>query len=174
MAAPTKMTITPITIHGPQLVLLRAVDGLPQSRQGSGAAGGGKPRKDPPRVPEADREGACEGRWVCVLSSDERGALETPARWLVLYRGPAVDWPAADRGAWGCEPTGCPAPRRREAGSAVDSWGPSERVITGAAGVAVSAGAEAVARETAGGSGVGGGIWADWKSRTGAGAAAAG
>jgi hypothetical protein len=84
IAAPTKITITPIVINGPQLTLGRAVDGLPQSRQGSGAAGGGPPRKDPPRVPEADLDGVKEGRWVCVLCSDERGGVEVPTLWLVL------------------------------------------------------------------------------------------
>jgi len=130
------MATIPIVIHAPQLTLLRGdATGLFHWRHGSctgDCPGGGPPLKDPSLVPDADRDELSPGLSARVRSSEERVGVGAPAGWLVLGGGFRY---------W-----------EDFCGAAVAG------VITKAAGVAVPAGAVMSANETAGGSGVDGGI----------------
>jgi len=88
-----------------------------------------------------------------VRSLEERVGVGRPTGWLVRVRGASTERgdlcaPAAALAAAACA----------SAGRTVLSSGPSAMVMRGAMGVAVPAGAEASARDTPVGSGVGGGI----------------
>jgi hypothetical protein len=111
------------------------------------------PLKDSPRTPDADLGAWKPGRVVMVRSSDERVGVGLPARWVVRGRGASTE--RGDR----CAPAAALAAAAcASAGRTVLRSGPSARVMSGAVGVAVPAGAEVSARDTPVGSGVEGGI----------------